>query len=203
MSIARHRSLYLLLALLIAGCAGMGPREPTSAGWQAHSQQLTALQYWTARGKLAIRTVEVSESASLLWQQQEATAHLELSGPLGVGATTIDNDGRQLDIRQGDDHQTLDISTPDAILLNTGWDLPLGALTYWLKGLPSPSTNVQKLELDPTTELLQTLQQDDWDIRYEEYGQFQGFTLPTRLQIQRGATRVKVVIAHWQTSTDP
>jgi outer membrane lipoprotein LolB len=181
----------------------MGPREPTSAGWQAHSQQLTALQQWTARGKLAIRTVEVSESASLVWQQKEATSHLELSGPLGVGATTIDNDGRQLDIRQGDDHQTLDISTPDAILVNTGWDLPLGALTYWLKGLPSPSTNVQKLELDPTTELLQTLQQDDWDIRYEEYGQFQGFTLPTRLQIQRGATRVKVVIAHWQTSTDP
>jgi outer membrane biogenesis lipoprotein LolB len=48
--------------------------------------------------------------------------------------------------------------------------------------------------------LLHSLQQDDWEVRYEKYGQFQEFTLPTQLQIQRGATRVKVVISHWQTS---
>ncbi len=195
----RHLTLYLLV-LLLAGCAGLGPREPTSAGWQAHSQQLAGLRHWTASGKLAIRAVEASESASLVWQQQDENTHLELSGPLGVGATTIHSDGRQLDIRRGDEHRTIDISTPDSVVLNTGWDLPLVALTYWLKGLPSPSTNVQDLELDPHTELLQTLQQDGWEVRYAEYGQFQGFTLPTRLQIQRGDTRVKVVIARWQTS---
>ena len=93
----------------------------------------------------------------------------------------------------------MDISTPDAIALNTGWDLPLLALTHWLKGLPSPDIKVQRLELDPQTELLRTLEQDDWEIRYEKYGQFKEFTLPTRLQIQRGATRVKVIISHWQT----
>ena len=199
MRIARQLMLSLLV-LLLSGCAGLSTLEPTSAGWQAHSQQLAALQQWTARGKLAVRTVDAAESASLVWQQQGQHTHLKLSGPLGVGATTIDSDGRQLDIRQGDEHRTLDISTPDAILLNTGWDLPLVALTHWLRGIPSPSAQVQKLELDPMTEFLQLLQQDDWEVRYQEYGQFQGFTLPTRLQIQRVNTRVKVVIAQWQTS---
>jgi outer membrane lipoprotein LolB len=194
----RHLALWILLLLLV-GCAGLDQREPTSAGWKEHSQRLILLQEWTASGKLALRTSDASESASLVWEQHDQNTDLQLSGPLGAGATRIHSDGRQLDIRQGDEHRTLDISTPDAIALNTGWDLPLLALTHWLKGLPSPDIKVQRLELDPQTELLRTLEQDDWEIRYEKYGQFKEFTLPTRLQIQRGATRVKVIISHWQT----
>jgi len=192
--------LSCLVLSLLAGCAALEPQLPTSAGWQAHSQQLALLRQWTANGKLAVRSADAAESASLEWRQHDQDTHLQLSGPLGVGATTIYSDGQQLDIHQGNEHRTLDISTPDAVVLNTGWDLPLLALTYWLKGLPSPHAKVQKLELDPQTELLQILQQDDWEVHYEQYGQFEQFTLPTRLRIQRGATRAKVIISHWQTS---
>lgn len=195
--LARQITPWLLLALL-AGCTGLAEREPTSAGWKAHSAQLAALQYWTANGKLAVRTAASSDSASMVWQQRQQNTHLQLSGPLGMGATTIHSDGRLLDIRRGNEHQTLDISTPDAIVLNTGWDLPLHALTYWLKGLPAPDVDIQQLELNPQTELLQSLQQDGWDIRFEKYGQFQNHVLPTRLQIERDATRVLVVISQWQ-----
>ena len=192
--------LSCLVMLLLAGCAALEPQLPTSAGWQAHSQQLALLQQWTANGKLAVRSADAAESASLEWRQHDQDTHLQLSGPLGVGATTIYSDGQQLDIHQGNEHRTLDISTPDAVVLNTGWDLPLLALTYWLKGMPSPHAKVQKLELDPQTELLQILQQDDWEVHYEQYGQFEQFTLPTRLRIQRGATRARIIISHWQTS---
>jgi outer membrane lipoprotein LolB len=194
--IARQLTLWLSLAFL-AGCTGLAEREPTSAGWQAHSAQLVELQRWTANGKLALRTADASDSASMVWQQLGRDTLLQLSGPLGMGATTIESDGQQLDIRRGDERQILDISTPDAIALNTGWDLPLHALTYWLKGLPAPDAEIQKLDLNTQTQLLQSLQQDDWDISFESYGQFQGYILPTRLRIQRGATLVKVVISQW------
>ncbi len=187
-----------LLSALIAGCAGLSQREPSSAGWKQHSAQLSALQYWTASGKLALRTTDASESANIVWQQANEHTQLQLSGPLGMGATTIHSDGQILDIRQGDDHTTLDISTPDAIVLNTGWDLPLGALTHWLKGLPSPDWDIQLIDVNPQTELLQNLQQGDWEVNFQSYGQFQAYVLPTRLQIQRGTTRVKLVISRWQ-----
>jgi outer membrane lipoprotein LolB len=117
-----------------------------------------------------------------------------------MGATTIHSDGQTLEIHQGDEHRTIDISNPDAIVLNTGWDLPLQALSYWLKGIPAPDSKVQRLEPDPQTELLKSLWQDDWEVNYQRYKQFQGFTLPARLQVQRDKTRAKIIISDWQTS---
>ncbi|MEZ5502692.1 MAG: lipoprotein insertase outer membrane protein LolB [Halioglobus sp.] len=190
-----------LMLLLLAGCAGLERTQTNTVAWEAHSQSVASLRQWTASGKLALRTSDASDSASMVWQQHDRETHLQLSGPLGVGATTIDSDGEKLDIRQGDALRTLDISTPEAIALNTGWDLPLHSLVYWLKGLPAPDTEIQRLEIDPHTELLRSLQQGDWEVRYEAYDQFQQFTLPTRLQIRRGTTRAKIVISTWQTSS--
>jgi len=201
MRCARLLTLWILLALLSA-CAGITQQEPTSAGWKTHSKQLTALHQWTASGKLALRTAQASESATIVWQQHYQATHLQLSGPLGIGATTIESDGQHLDIRQGDELQSLDISTPDAILTNTGLDLPLSTLTYWLKGLPAPDSAIQQLDVNPQTQLLQSLRQDDWEVQFQRYGQFEGFVLPVRMQIQRGGTRAKIVISQWQTSFD-
>lgn len=194
------RSLLIGMLALLAGCATVDTLEPTSAGWSTHREQLAALQQWTASGKLALRTANSSDSASMVWQQQQQHSLLQLSGPLGMGATTLDMRGDQLTIRQGDEYTVLDISTPEAILSNTGWELPLPALSYWLKGLPSPASRAQSLELDPTTDLLRTLQQDDWQVSFEKYGRFDAYVLPTRIQITRGATKAKVILSHWQVN---
>jgi outer membrane biogenesis lipoprotein LolB len=39
--------------------------------------------------------------------------------------------------------------------------------------------------------------QDGWQVDYQEYRQFQDLTLPTRLQISRGATRARLIIRQW------
>jgi outer membrane lipoprotein LolB len=195
-----RRSLLIGMLALLAGCATVEQIEPTSAGWTTHREQLAALQQWTASGKLALRTANSSDSASMVWQQQQQHSYLQLSGPLGMGATTLEMDGDQLTIRQGDEHTVLDISTPEAILDNTGWDLPLPALSYWLKGLPSPGSRAHSIELDPATELLRELQQDDWQVSFEKYGRFDGYILPIRLQITRGATKAKVIVSRWQVT---
>ena len=193
------RPVLALLVLLLAACSALEPRlEP--AHWESHRAQLATLQQWTARGKVALRSANAAESAGLVWRQQGAATDVELSGPLGVGTTSLHSDGSRLEIRRGDEHQFLDISSPDAIRRGTGLDLPLQALAHWLKGLPAPDWSVQELEFDPDTGLLRRLTQADWEVRYQEYGEFGGFTLPERLQIQRGATAAKFLIAHWQTA---
>ncbi|RLA43911.1 MAG: outer membrane lipoprotein LolB [Gammaproteobacteria bacterium] len=194
------RSLYLALPILLilAGCAGQDTRDTSYPSWPEHRSALQQLEHWTARGKLALRSSERAETATLLWQQQGLSTELHLSGPMGVSATTITSDGQQMEIRQGDEFKTFDISTPDAIALNTGWDLPLHALLYWLKGIPVPESPVQLLELDPDRDLLRKLRQNGWEIHYEQYEQFKNLTLPTRLRIQRGSTSARMIIHDWQ-----
>ena len=194
------RALYLALPILLvlAGCAGQDTRETGPLSWREHRSQIQQLSHWTARGKLALRSSERAEAANILWQQQGSSTRLHLSGPMGVSATTITSNGRQMEVRQGEELKTFDISTPDAIALNTGWDLPLHALPYWLKGIPTPDYPVQLLELDPDRNLLRKLQQDDWEIHYEQYEAFNNLTLPTRLRIQRGDTSARMILRTWQ-----
>ena len=192
----------MLLALLLSACAGQ-PRPVAEASWEEHQARLQALTHWDATGKLALRTSELSESGSLEWRQQGSSSTLQLSGPLGVNATTVYSDGASLVIRQGGEIHTLDLSDPLELERRTGWDLPLQALPHWLKGIPAPDLAVQHMEVGQDPTLLQTLQQDNWEIRYAQYAPFDLFRLPTRLTIQRATTTVRVIIRNWELPSNP
>ncbi len=195
---SRGLPIALSLVMLLAGCAGQETRVLKQPGWQAHSAHLQLLNHWIADGKLALRTSDRSESANIRWQQAGVSTRLQLSGPMGFNATEIRSNGKEMEMRQGETVTSWDISTADAIERNTGWDLPLQALPYWLKGLPAPDVRIQALELDPGGSLLSKLQQDGWLVLFERYKQFGDISLPTRLRIQRGTTTARVIIRDWQ-----
>jgi len=186
---------------LLAACAGQQPRPPAAGSWEEHSASLQAFTHWTAEGKLALRSPDQSESASMRWQQEGAASRLSLSGPLGVAATSLYSDGRSLVIRQGEEVTTWDLASETTMLEEkTGWDLPLLALPYWIKGVPAPGLAIQGSEQGPDPALLQVLRQDGWVIRYEDYADFGQFTLPTALRLQHQETSLRLIIRSWQVT---
>ena len=189
----------LLLVLLASACATNDPGDLSSPDWQAHNAQLQALQQWRANGKLALRDTQRSESATLDWYQDGLQTRVQLRGPLGVGATQIISDGKQLEIQRDGEVRVFDISSREQVLRHTGWDLPLGALPYWLRGLPDPTLEVQALQLDETGALPSKLSQAGWRVSYEDFTNRGGLSLPTRLRIESGDTRATVVIRQWRT----
>jgi outer membrane lipoprotein LolB len=193
-----QRCVLAFLIFTISACTGTAMREPYPADWAEQSRRLEALQHWSATGKVAVRSSQGAESANLFWEQREELSHVRLSGPLGAGATVIESDGQQLEIRRGNSVRTVDISSPEAISLNTGWDLPLHALPHWLKGLPFPGYEVQAFELDPRTERARSLRQNGWHVKYGDYSPFGSLMLPTRVEIRRDDTRATVLIRQWQ-----
>jgi outer membrane lipoprotein LolB len=187
-----------ILVLLLTACAGQ-PQAPSTPGdWDEHSARMRALTSWGAEGKLALRTPTQSESANVQWQQQGDTTRLKLNGPLGVAATSLYSNGRTLVIRQGEESSTLDLADPGALRRQTGWDLPLLALPHWIKGIPAPDIEIQQMEAGPDPSLLQVLKQNDWEIRYEAYANFNGLTLPVKLLISHLDTTVRLIIRNWQ-----
>jgi len=82
------------LALLLAGCAGMGPRESVegpgnAAAWKVHRSQVETLDGWQISGKIGIRAPQESGSGTLFWLQRQEYFDIRLSGPLGRGATRL------------------------------------------------------------------------------------------------------------------
>jgi len=196
-TVLRH-SLLPALLLVLSACAGTGPRAPAPVAWEQHSRAVAAMSEWTANGKLALRHPEGAESASMVWRQAGSATRLHLSGPLGAGATTIVSDGEHMEVKRNGEHHLLDISTPEAVYRSTGWELPLQALPHWLRGLPSPRYAVQQQQLDADGALLARVLQDGWDVSFQQYGQFDGLTLPTRLTIESGDTRLTAIIRQWR-----
>lgn len=190
------------LLLLLAACAGQPVHTPVDSNWQQHSAKLRELTQWSAEGKLALRTPEQSESASLYWRQTGVITRLQLSGPLGAAATTLYSNGQTLEIRQGEELSIWDLTDTGALARETGWDLPLTALPHWIKGLPAPDIGIQDIQMGPDPARIEVLKQDDWEIRYEAYEEFSTLMLPTRLHIQREETTVRLIIRDWQITPD-
>ena len=182
----------LCVLLLLTSCAELPRQAETDLNWRDRSAQLASLSHWNASGKLAIRTEDQSESATLEWVQANNISKIHLSGPMGLGATAIESDRKYLQISHNGKTQRYDIASADATL---GWDLPLQALPYWILGLPSPHSPILAEVIEHG--LLRHVEQLGWTVTYERYGQFDQYTLPTRLKIERDSTRARLIIRNW------
>jgi outer membrane lipoprotein LolB len=182
-------------SLLVTSCADINKQPPISPNWKERVEQLSALSRWSASGKLAIRTEAQSQSASMDWQQDGHSTHILLTGPLGLGATSIDSDRNTLQVSRDGNTKTFDISSAAASEATIGWDLPLQELPFWIRGLPSPTTPIEGQVFQQN--LLQQLKQQGWTITYENYALFDHFTLPTRVTIERNDTRARLIIRNW------
>ena len=190
------RSVYLAglicIGLLLTSCADQPQRTSSDTSWQTTEAQLKALSHWKASGKLALRTQDKSESASLQWEQTDNVTQIVLSGPLGLSATSIESDQSSLTIEQGGQVQHYDISSGTA---HTTWDLPVQALPYWILGLPAPGEPVQEQLIELNS--LRQMTQLGWTVTYEDYGQFDQYILPTRMKIEKNSTRARLLIRQW------
>ena len=78
------------------------------------------------------------------------------------------------------------------------WDIPLGALVYWLKGIPAPGMPVEALQFGPQGGPPVMLRQDGWTVRYSDFANFQGYTLPTRLEAEREDSSARIILREWR-----
>jgi outer membrane lipoprotein LolB len=193
--------LWLAGLLLLAGCAGIGPREDLggqgeAASWRSHKAQVTAIDGWQISGKVGIRAPQDSGSGTLFWLQRQDYYDIRLSGPLGRGAARLT--GREGDIQLEVANQgRYQAESPEALLEEQlGWRLPVSHLLWWVRGLPAP-TSKSRVTLDADSHLSQ-LEQDGWRVEYANYRLQHGYWLPERLKLFGQNLDITLVIKEWQ-----
>lgn len=193
------RLVVLLATDMLCGCASLSGHAPAGPGdeaaWQTRSAQLARLENWDLQGRVAVVTKDDGGSGSMEWKQQGEELTFDFMGPLGNGALHIqgDTDGLRVRSSRGDDFITTDPEQDFAERLHA--PMPVFSMRYWMLGEPDPHAPFDK-RVDARGELV-SLSQRGWQVQYQEYADVQGYTLPVRLNMQRGAVHIKVIVNQW------
>lgn len=185
----------LLGAGLLAGCAAVPrPADTLSAElrWSQHRELLATVLGFELQGRVADSD---GRSGELVWRQRaDDRFMLQLNGPFGVGAISIEGDaaGVWARTRDGSEFTTDPQGWMQAHL---GWHLPLHGMRAWALGLPAPGA-VDELAVDADGRLL-SLRQAGWTLRYDSYQDVGHLQLPRKLQAQSESVRLRLVIDRW------
>jgi outer membrane lipoprotein LolB len=188
----------LASALLLAGCAGPGPRRDPSAGdlaLQAEREaRLRGQQHWGLHGRLAVSGGGESGSGQLLWSQVGEDTVFEMRAPVSrqtwrlvASPGTVRLDGLEGGPRHGDDAETL-------LRSELGWSLPLASMASWVRGMRGAGPARVLFDGDG---LPLTIEQGGWRIEYRAWDRSTDPALPSRVFASRGDQRVRLAVTGW------
>ncbi len=133
-----------------------------------------------------------------MWQQNIAQFKIVLSGPLGQAAMRITGNTQSalIEIAGKDSYQT---STPElALTQQTGLNIPLNALSYWIQGLPAPDQK-STYQLNKSGHTA-NVKQAGWKIKYSKYKLINHIWLPTKISFHNNNTTLLLIIKQWTTT---
>ena len=198
---AKTRIALLLVSLALAGCAGNRislSESERELAWDKREGRLSAIDSWNLRARSVITLDKAVYSIGLGWKRRQDNFTMLLEAPFGQGVFKIESDPllRPRYSLLYPDGQILRNHDPEALLEQAvGWSLPVSGLHYWMVGLPRPESNYQR-QLDGAGRLL-ALQQDGWDISYQDFFADEP-QLPRKLLLEQEQVRLKIVVEHWQ-----
>lgn len=185
---------YLLIVLLLAGCATPALREVDSS---AALPVATPLADFHLEGRLSARSEDRSVSGSLTWERTHGVDTLLLSGPLGQGAAEIRREAGRAELRTADGGRIVESSDGRLMSRVLGFNLPLEGLLYWLSGLPQPGVAFRG-GLDQQGHLA-WLDQEGWHLEYQRYARHGARWLPGRIVARRdGEVDFRFVADRWE-----
>jgi outer membrane lipoprotein LolB len=200
--------LVLLSALVLTACATQGVRlspEQRQAVWQQHNLQLAGLQNWSLTGRVAVRAGDQGWQAGMRWSRQPELQELQLTGPFGGGVVLLRQDNAGVVLRDNRGDEYYDTDAEQLLEQVTGWRLPVNALGYWIRGQAVPETP-KELELDEHGRI-KRLSQQQWQITYQQFGDYDGLSMPQRILLQRPADQgednalaVRLAVNGWKLS---
>ncbi|WP_305858076.1 lipoprotein insertase outer membrane protein LolB [Balneatrix alpica] len=194
-----HNLKYLALAfalLFLCACSQLPQRQLQPAPqlpWRAALQELA---HWQLEGKAGLQSKQSYNSLTLTWLQQAYAYQVQISGPLGQGQMQIEGTPELMLLSSPEGRFVSE--DPAALLLErTGWPLPINELPHWVKGLAAPGGQLLGQTFDEQGRLL-SLEQNGWQIEYQDYLQVDQLWLPRKLQLRRDDWQLKLVIKDWQ-----
>lgn len=181
----------LLVALAVAGCAGIESRRAGKAP-EAAPGEAVDIKALKLSGRLAIKQGNEGNSGSLRWLHASPDHEITVYSPIGTTIAKIVQNERGAKLTTSDD-ETYQAADADKLMQQVmGWSFPLNGLQYWVLGRVSPDGQAEE-ERGPNNRLMH-LKQQDWDIQYADYRPLANIELPYRIVMKRADFTIRFVV---------
>jgi outer membrane lipoprotein LolB len=197
----RNYLLWLPALVLLSACASRAPQPEVQDSEQRYSERTERLlgwQAWSLTGRIGVNRGDEGGSGRLDWSVRDETSRLAFRGTLGQGAWRLDvtPDLARLELKDGTVREAPRVE--DLVLDQTGWEAPVTALSWWVRGLVwpgGPAPTERQLNDDGTLALLR---QAGWQIGWTRYSERdESLLLPSRLELTRDDVSIKLAISRW------
>ncbi|MBS0359131.1 MAG: outer membrane lipoprotein LolB [Proteobacteria bacterium] len=192
--------LVLMFSIALSACSTLSVKTPVSQtstpAWQTQSQKLLALSQWNIHGGIGIQQDQKGLNAAVRWTQSRDQYDIYLYGPIGSGSVKIMGTQQHVRLDTADNRHREATSAEELLLSETGWQIPVTNLMYWIRGIPIPNVPATQ-QLDPTGQHLSSLQQSGWEIKYLRFTTVHGLELPRKIVLNHASIKVKIVITQW------
>ena len=195
--------LLPLASLVLTACSLLhtpqGPgKSPDSPQWRQHQQAVRSLNQFQTRGAFAYLSDEQKVYARFFWQQTGQDRYrLLLTNPLGSTelSLTAQPGSVQLIDNKGQTYTATDAE--EMIGRLTGMPIPLNSLRQWIIGLPGDATDYSLDDRYRLRELNYTQNGKTWHVTYGGYTSDTQPALPSNVELNNGAQRIKLKMDNW------
>ena len=184
------RRLFLLLPLLLAGCAST-PSVPQPVVRPVQAEQIE----FALNGRISVKHDGKRSSSNVRWTHHHSEDEILLLAPLGQTVARIHRDAAGVVLDTSDKHYNAQ-DTDELTQRVLGWHLPLEGLQYWVLALPVPGSTAS-IEHDESGQV-SAMYQDGWAIRYTRYAAQTPDSLPLRMNLQREGMELQLLIDEWE-----
>ena len=198
--IFHKRICCIVTLLLLSACSSVPQKIEMPLPAQERQQKLATLTTFELTASLGVKVPGDSVSGSLNWQQQGEFYRADMNNFIGVNIFKLHTDVNGATVQvSGETHQ----AQSAAVLLDylSGWSLPIAEMPLWLKGMAGHQGS--DLRWDPLGRLISFSLLDSqnrrWQVSYPEFFPDQ-LSLPKRITLESGDTRLKLVIRQWKQS---
>ncbi len=180
--------------------------EYSAPAFEAIHQVRDSIEAWKIAGSFSYIDPEDSGAGRIQWDFQGRlkddvvdSENVRLIGPIGTGSVELVSSGASASLIAG--RQRYYGADIEALLLKVvGWEMPVEEMRYWLFGMPSPKAP-GRFWLNEQGHL-QSLQQSDWDIQFDQFQVLLNTkeALPRKITaVHRGnQAKVKLVIKRFE-----
>ena len=187
----RHLSSLVIATclILVGGCSS----KPIN--YDPASINLSKLDHWLVKARVAIKTPEESVSATLDWEKKAEDFDFHIYGMFGATYAHLIQQGNQATLKLPEDQVFYHNDAEQLLYQSLGWDFPVDALSFWIKGLPSGKSG-EALTRD-LEDNLSEVTYGDWRVTFSRYQNYSGHLMPKMIKAEHPQLSLKVVVKDW------